>query len=109
MMDAKFKVIVKMDTITGCSVEHNLILSDIEMPLEYSSVVFDFTNIGNVLGAIVDSIGSVALSFSQGIVVDSIKQVVKKEVPSLICNNLSLNRTRWSPCQSRQIRKGQFD
>ena len=51
MKEAKFNVIVKMDTITGCEVEQNLVITDIALPLDYSAVKFDFTNIGSVLGA----------------------------------------------------------
>lgn len=94
MSDAKFKVIVNMDTINGCEVEKNLVISEISLPLEYSSVEFDFTNIGSVLGTIVDTIGTIALSFSQGIVVQSIQALVLKEVPSFICNNVALNSTK---------------
>ena len=97
MKEAKFNVIVKMDTITGCEVEHNLVITDIALPLDYSAVKFDFTNIGSVLGAIVDTIGSVALSFSQDIIVDSIKGAVKQEVPGFLCNNLALNSTKIDP------------
>ena len=68
MSDAKFHVIVKMDTITGCDVDQNLVISDIQLPITYSTVEFDFTNIGSVLGTIVDTIGTIALSFGQGIV-----------------------------------------
>ena len=97
MKEAKFNVIVKMDTVTGCEVEHNLVITDIALPLDYSAVKFDFTNIGSVLGAIVDTIGSVALSFSQDIIVDSIKGAVRQEVPSFLCNNLALNSTKIDP------------
>ena len=97
MKEAKFNVIVKMDTVTGCEVEHNLVITDIALPLDYSAVKFDFTNIGSVLGAIVDTIGSVALSFSQDIIVDSIKGAVRQEVPGFLCNNLALNSTKMDP------------
>ena len=52
MKVAKFNVIVKMDTITGCEVEHNLVITDIALPLVHAAVKFDPTNIGSVLGAI---------------------------------------------------------
>ena len=97
MKAAKFNVIVKMDTITGCEVEHNLVITDIALPLDYSAVKFDFTNIGSVLGAIVDTIGSVALSFSQDIIVDSIKRAVRQEVPGFLCTNLAFNQTKMNP------------
>lgn len=97
MKEAKFNVIVKMDTITGCEVEQNLVITDIALPLDYSAVKFDFTNIGSVLGAIVDTIGSVAISFSQDIIVDSIKKVVKEEVPGFLCNSLAFNSTKMDP------------
>ena len=97
MSDAKFHVIVKMDTITGCDVEHNLVITDIQLPITYSAVEFDFTNIGSVLGTIVDTIGTIALSFGQGIIVESLKKVVRSEIPSLLCTNRAFNRTRMDP------------
>ena len=97
MSDAKFHVIVKMDTITGCDVDQNLVISDIQLPITYSTVEFDFTNIGSVLGTIVDTIGTIALSFGQGIVVESMKKVIRSEIPSLLCSNLAFNRTKMEP------------
>ena len=97
MEGTKFVIVVKMDTITGCEADKNLILKEVELPLEYSSVNFDFTNIGSVLGTIVDSIGALALSFSQGIISSSLKEVIAAEVPSLICQNFALNNVSMEP------------
>ena len=55
------------------------------MPINYDSVVFQFTNIGPVLGSIVDTIGSLALSFSEGIIRTGVEDLVRREVPSLLC------------------------
>ena len=38
-------------------------------------IVFDFTNIGSVLGAAVSLIGSFAIDFGRGLIVDGVKKV----------------------------------
>ena len=97
MTEAKFSVIVQLDTVTGCGQDRNLVISLIDFPLDYTAVSFQFTNIGPVLGALVDTIGTVAVTFSQGIVVESIKKVVREEVPSFLCPNQALNATKMDP------------
>lgn len=82
-----------MDTITGCDVDRNLIIKEISFPLEYSNIQFNFTNIGSVLGAIVDTIGSLTMSLSQGMIASALKDFIGAEVPSLFCTHLSLNST----------------
>jgi len=94
MTGAKFNVVVKMDTVNGCGSEENMIITDIELPLDYADVLFEFTNIGTVLGAIVGTIGNIALSFSQGLIVDMVKQNVAKEVPTLLCESGVHNTTK---------------
>eukprot|EP00092_Neocalanus_flemingeri_P039152 GFUD01042614.1.p1 GENE.GFUD01042614.1~~GFUD01042614.1.p1 ORF type:complete len:843 (+),score=261.12 GFUD01042614.1:84-2612(+) len=94
MSGAKFNVIVKLDTINGCGQENNMVITNIEMPLEYVDVDFDFTNIGTVLGAIVGTIGNIALSFSQGLIVDVVKQNVASEVPTFLCDADKYNTTK---------------
>ena len=94
MWGAKFNVIAKLDTVNGCGEENNLVITDIQMPLEYSDVVFNFTNIGAVLGAIVGTIGGIALSFSQGLIVDVVKQNVANEVPTFLCDEAVYNTTK---------------
>ena len=49
------------------------------------AIVFDFTNIGPVLGSIVDTIGNLALSFSEGIIKTGVQDVLRREVPTLLC------------------------
>ena len=94
MTGAKFNVVVKMNTVAGCGQKDNLILTDIQLPLDYTDVEFDFTNIGTVLGAIVGTIGNIALSFSQGLIVDVVKQNVQNEVPTLLCEASIYNKTK---------------
>jgi hypothetical protein len=94
MTGAKFNVVVKMDTVYGCGKDKNMIITDIELPLNYQEVVFDFTNIGTVLGAIVGTIGNIALSFSQDLIVNVVKQNVAKEVPTLLCESALQNTTK---------------
>ena len=50
-------------------VSYNLSLS----PLQ---IAFDFTNIGSVLGAAVSLIGSFAIDFGRGLIVDGVKKVL---------------------------------
>ena len=94
MTGAKFNVVVKMDTVNGCGSDKNMIITDIELPLDYKDVLFEFTNIGTVLGAIVGTIGNIALSFSQGLIVDMVKQNVGNEVPTLLCESGLQNTTK---------------
>jgi len=91
MSRAKFKVEVKINTLNNCGTEKNLIITDLNLPLEYEEVNFDFTNIGSVLGTGVGIIGGLALGVVQGMVVDFAKVAVQKEVPTLICEDLPRN------------------
>ena len=94
MTGAKFNVVIKLDTVNGCGKDKNLVITDIQLPLDYADVVFDFTNIGTVLGAIVGTIGNIALSFSQGLIVDVVKQNVANEVPTMLCEEAVFNTTK---------------
>ena len=85
MAAAKLSIIIEFDTVRGCGDITNLILRDIKLPINYDSIVFQFTNIGPVLGSIVDTIGSLALSFSEGIIRTGVEDVLRREVPSLLC------------------------
>ena len=85
MAEAKLSIIIKFDTVRGCGDINNLILKDIRLPINYDSIVFEFTNIGSVLGSIVDTIGNLALKFSESIIRGAVENVVKREVPSLLC------------------------
>ena len=48
------------------------------LPLSLSplQITFDFTNIGSVLGAAVSLIGSFAIDFGRGLIVDGVKKVL---------------------------------
>ena len=85
MTAAKLSIIIKFDTVRGCGDVNNLILKDIKLPINYDSIVFQFTNIGPVLGSIVDTIGNLALSFSEGIIRTGVEDVLRREVPTLLC------------------------
>ena len=87
--------------MNGCGATNSLVLSDFQLPLEYDEVAptvehiyetsifpkmivfpisslqigFDFTNIGSVLGAAVSLIGSFAIDFGRGLIVNGVKQV----------------------------------
>ena len=89
-----FMCYVKINTVNGCGEKNNLIIREMGFPLDYTDIVFDFTNIGTVLGAIVGTIGNIALSFSQGMIVDLLKKTVEDEVPTLLCDSALQNRTR---------------
>ena len=41
----------------------------------FLQITFDFTNIGSVLGAAVSLIGSFAIDFGRGLIVDGVKKV----------------------------------
>jgi len=93
MTNATFSVNVNMDTTHSCNQTNGLVLSDIQLPLEYSDVTFDFTNIGTVLGAAVSVIGGFALDFGKGVIVDVAKQAISSEVSSMICEEIPMNIT----------------
>jgi len=93
MTGAKFKVEIGMDTVDGCNKTENLIISRMALPLEYLTVNFDFENIGSVLGSVVSVIGEMSLEFSKGIIVDLLKDAVKSEVDTLICEANNRNST----------------
>ena len=87
--------------MNGCGATNSLVLSDFQLPLEYDEVAqtvehlletsiyprmivfplsslqigFEFTNIGSVLGAAVSLIGSFAIDFGRGLIVNGVKQV----------------------------------
>ena len=85
MTGAKLNIIINFDTVDGCGEKNNLVLRDIRIPIDYDNIVFDFTNIGSVLGSIVDTIGNLAISFSEGILKAGVEDVLAREVPSLLC------------------------
>ena len=89
-----------MDTVTGCDIDRNMIIKEIDFPLEYSNIQFDFTNIGSVLGAIVDTIGTLTISLSQGMIASAMKEFIGAEVPSLFCNHLAVNSTSAAEAKS---------
>ena len=89
----------KENQVNGCGATNSLVLSDFQLPLEYDEVgtifkkiclkmqylppslallqiTFDFTNIGSVLGAAVSLIGSFAIDFGRGLIVDGVKKVL---------------------------------
>ena len=92
MTGAKLNIVIKFDTVNGCGEKYNLILKDIQLPIDYDNIIFDFTNIGSVLGSIVDTIGNLAISFSEGIVKAGVEDVLRKEVPSLLCEAGEVSR-----------------
>lgn len=94
MEEAKLNVVVKMDTVNECGKDDNLIISDLNLPLEYQKINYNFTNIGNVLGTAVGLIGGLALQFSFGMVRDMARNAVLQEVPSLICERESEDEPR---------------
>jgi len=94
MSGAKVKVEVKIQTLDQCGKKNNLIITDLNLPLEYQEVKFDFTNIGSVLGTGVAIIGDLALGVVQGMVVDFAKEGVRKELPTILCEDLPRNISR---------------
>ena len=99
MSGAKIKVEVKINTLNQCGKKDNLIITDLNLPLEYQEVNFNFTNIGglkvtvlriskcnqlfvpgSVLGTGVGIIGGLAVGVVQGMVVDFAKDAVRKVV-----------------------------
>jgi len=94
MTNASLSVNIKMNTVNGCNATDSLVLSDIQLPIDYSEVTFNFNNIGTVLGAAVSLIGGFAIDFSKGLLVDAVKQVISSEVPSLLCPQLPINISR---------------
>ena len=49
---------------------------NISLSLFLLQITFDFTNIGSVLGAAVSLIGSFAIDFGRGLIVDGVKKVL---------------------------------
>ena len=92
MTGAKLNIVIKFDTVNGCGEKYNLILKDIQLPIDYDNIIFDFTNIGSVLGSIVDTIGNLAISFSEGIIKAGVEDMLRKEVPSLLCEAEEVSR-----------------
>ena len=85
MIGAKLNIIITFDTLNGCGKINNLILKDIQLPIDYDNIVFDFINIGPVLGSIVDTIGNLAFSFSEGLIKTGVQDLLRREVPTLLC------------------------
>ena len=85
MIGAKLNIIITFDTFNGCGKINNLILKDIQLPIDYDNIVFDFINIGPVLGSIVDTIGNLAFSFSEGLIKTGVQDLLRREVPTLLC------------------------
>jgi len=103
MTNATFSVNVHMDTVNGCGVNNSLVVSYIDLPIGYSEITFDFTNIGTVLGAAVSLIGGFALDFSKGLIVDVVKQGINSEVPTLLCDADPLNITLYEKQPPRSV------
>jgi len=104
MSNATFSVNVNMDTVNGCGATNSLVLSDFQLPLEYDEISFDFTNIGSVLGAAVSLIGSFAIDFGRGLIVDGVKKVITEQLPSLLCDDdLNRNITLMPPLNPTPI------
>lgn len=88
-------------------------MNNISLFLFLPQITFDFTNIGSVLGAAVSLIGSFAIDFGRGLIVDGVKkvlnlvsrgkwkllvQVITEQLPSLLCeDDLNRNITLMPP------------
>ncbi|XP_023319732.1 uncharacterized protein LOC111694907 isoform X2 [Eurytemora carolleeae] len=83
---AKQKIEVSMDVVDGCNKTSNLVITNIQLPLEYDYVNFDFKNIGSILGGVVSVIGEMAIELSKSTIVDLVKSSLKEEVGTLLCD-----------------------
>ena len=77
------------DVILGVEVgveltETGAVVTEIFFPLEYSKIQFEFDNIGDVIGTVLDVIGDVIVEAQRQKLVTIVKSYIEAEVPSLV-------------------------
>jgi len=60
-------------------------ITNINFPMDYSNMEFEFENSGFMLGALLDIIGDVIVVNEKSKLVSIVKNLIKSEVPSLLC------------------------
>lgn len=63
----------------------NVLITDLQLRLRYDDIDFRFENLGSFANNVVNSIGMYILRTQEEMLVSKIKDVIKKEVNSLIC------------------------
>ena len=69
----------------GSACDGGAVISAIHFPLEYGDIVFEFDNIGPVIGAALDVVGGVLVETERRKLADLIRSLIGTEVASLVC------------------------
>ena len=89
MRNATFSVRFEMDTLAGrtCSrsEEGDVLITKIEMPLEYEDIDFRFKKLGDFANNVVNGVGIYFLQTQETVLVNAMKKAIKDKVNSLIC------------------------
>jgi len=85
MQGAKLQVEIGMDAVDGCNKTGDVVFTKIAFPILYDEINFQFDNLGTVLDSAISIIGEMALDLSKGMLVDVVKDQLKAEVDTLLC------------------------
>merc|ERR1719402_510263 len=85
MTGARFGLELAMDTVDGCGREDNLVITDIQLPLNYDDITFTFDNIGYVISSAVNFIGGIVIDLQKSQIVEIVRGGVRDQLPSLLC------------------------
>jgi len=93
MTEAAIGAEITMETINGCNKTNNLVITNIGVPLTYSNIAFDFTNIGDTLNSMIDWVGGFIIDFQKDMIVDIVKKAVEEHMPTMLCEKDKHNVT----------------
>ena len=67
------------------TVEDNVLLENIDIPLRYDDIDFDFKNLGAFANTAVNLIGTYILQTQEAALVGKVRSLIQENINSLIC------------------------
>jgi len=104
LKDTVITTTLSVDLVTGCQdnqYQESAVVTEIDFPLEYGSVEFDFENLGSVLSVAVDVVGRIVIDSQKEALVAIIKDGIARESPGLICDTWKKMSSSRLPLSSR--------
>ena len=80
-----YSIFINFRGCTPEAIENNVLLENINIPLRYDDIYFEFNNLGSIGNTAMNVIGPTLLLEQEAVLVEEFRKLIKQNISSLIC------------------------
>ena len=80
-----YSIFINFRGCTPQAIEDNVVLENINIPLRYDDIYFEFNNLGSIGNTAMNVIGPTLLLEQEAVLAEEFRKLIKKNISSLIC------------------------